>query len=407
MSADLTTVLPGLRNYSRVYLPSYDGSGILNLSNSILKRFGARSFGKTLKDDSVLSKKKVAVIVVDGLGYRQLHEVAQTLQPVTQALSKSSVDSCITTVFPSTTSTVLTTLNTALSPAQHGVIGFSMYVKELGCVVNNISFSPISEKWEGGFEAAGLEPGYLYPKRTIYNSLWESGVHSRSINPSNLANTVLSRMLYGGAEKFRYSQLSDMMVTLRRFLTDKVYEQEFIMAYWSGVDTIAHKYGPTSDEYKAEVHGFFSMLNSQVLDRISDRETAVIITADHGHADIPEGNFHDLSQDSELLNTLFVPPTGDSRAVFLYPKSDADVLHARFTGTSEVLKRQEITKNGFLGEEEITEKLAQRIGDYVALPFEKHSYVYRYPTFDFKPMRGNHGGLSLDELLIPLLAFEL
>lgn len=407
MTADTSAPPINLRSYGRVHLPSYDGSGILNLSNSILKRFGARTFGRTLKDDSVLSKKKVAVVVVDGLGYRQLHEAAKTIQPVAQSLARCSVNSPITTVFPSTTSTVLTSLNTALSPAQHGVIGFSMYVKELGCVVNNISFSPISEKWEGGFESAGLEPSYLYPKKTIYNSLWESGVHSRSINPSNLANTVLSRMLYSGAERYRYSQLSDMMVALRRFIAGKDYEQEFIMAYWSGVDTIAHKYGTESEEYRAELYGFFSMLNSQVLDGIKDREAAVIITADHGHADIPEGNFHDLSQDIELLDTLFVPPTGDSRAVFLYPRAGAELLRERFASTSEVLERQEVTKNGFLGEEEISEKLAFRIGDYVALPFERHSYVYRYPTYDFKPMRGNHGGLSLDELLIPLLAFEL
>jgi hypothetical protein len=33
--------------------------------------------------------------------------------------------------------------------------------------------------------------------------------------------------------------------------------------------------------------------------------------------------------------------------------------------------------------------------------------VFRYPTYDYKPLLGNHGGLTLDELLVPLVVYEL
>jgi len=396
------------KKFGELYLPSYDGRSILNLTSLILTHYGSKSATMALNFSKELQNTMV-VIIVDGLGYLQLKEARKRLSIVDAALSKAQTFEAMTTVFPSTTSTVLTSFNTGLPPAQHGIIGFSMFVKELGAVVNTITFSPASEKGEGAFESSGLQASYLYPQKTIYQELSSLGVKSKVFTPNYLANTVLSRALYNGAEKFKFSQLSDMFVNIRKELLQKTSEPRFITAYWSGVDTISHKYGPMSDEHDAEISAFFFMLFSQLVEKCAGAGATLIVTADHGHVNIPEGCFHDLSSDYELLSNLAIPPTGDSRALFLFPKNEHsnEVIQKRFSETSVILDKKEAIELGLFGVKELSPSVSSRLGDKLVLPFKQHSYVYRYPTFEYKPMIGNHGGLSQEELLIPLLVYEL
>jgi len=176
------------------------------------------------------------------------------------------------------------------------------------------------------------------------------------------------------------------------------------------VDTISHKYGPGTEEYDAELNGFFHLFETELLNRLKGSDASVLVTADHGHTYIPDGSFHDLSGDSEFLSSLTVPPTGDSRAFFLYP-SDRErmekMAYNRFGDTSVLVNSEEALRNGFFGPTNDSSTLKSRIGEKIVLPYKPHSYVYRYPTFEYKPMFGNHGGLTLEELVIPLVAFEL
>jgi predicted AlkP superfamily pyrophosphatase or phosphodiesterase len=398
------------KRFGDVYLPDYSGRSLYNLSRTLLRVYGAPVDGSITGISDVLNHGRIVLLLVDGLGYNQLVSASSRIPQVASALAKARLTVPLTSVFPSTTSTVLTTLNTGLTPARHGIIGFTMYVKELGTVVNSISFSPASERGEGAFERSGLQPSYLYPQRTIYQDMSERGAYTAVITPGYLANTVLSKTLYNGADRVKINQLSDLFVTLRKSLLGRKREREFYFAYWSGVDTIAHKYGSNSEEYDAELNSFFHMLNTELLERCRGTDTTLIVTADHGHVYIPQENFHDLSSDSQLLSALSVPPTGDSRALFMYPRvaDEADrLLNDKFGSTSQIVDSDEALRNNFLGQTEVDQKVRWRVGQRIVLPFKPHSYVFRYPTFENKPLLGNHGGLTLDELLVPLVAYEL
>jgi hypothetical protein len=398
------------KRLGEVYLPDYSGRSLYNLSHTLLKAFGAPVDQGISGLGDVLNHSRIVVLLIDGLGHRQLVSATGRIPAVGSSLSRAKLSLPITSVFPSTTSTVLTTLNTGLVPAKHGVIGFTMYVKELGSVVNSISFSPASERGEGAFERSGLQPSYLYPQRTIYHELSERGVYTCVVTPNYLANTVLSKTLYNGAERIKFNQLSDMFVSLRKSLLGRKREREFYFAYWNGVDAIAHKYGSTSEEYDAELNSVFYLLNNELLERCRNTDTALIITADHGHVYIPQENFHDLSSDTQLLSALNVPPTGDSRALFIHPRAadDTDRLLAdRFGSTSQIVDSDDALRNNFFGQTEVEQKVRWRLGQKIILPYKPHSYVFRYPTYDYKPLLGNHGGLTLDELLVPLVVYEL
>ncbi|PSN90737.1 hypothetical protein B9Q03_06130 [Candidatus Marsarchaeota G2 archaeon OSP_D] len=137
------------KRLGEVYLPDYSGRSLYNLSHTLLKAFGAPVDQGISGLGDVLNHSRIVVLLIDGLGHRQLVSATGRIPAVGSSLSRAKLSLPITSVFPSTTSTVLTTLNTGLVPAKHGVIGFTMYVKELGSVVNSISFSPASERGRG------------------------------------------------------------------------------------------------------------------------------------------------------------------------------------------------------------------------------------------------------------------
>ncbi|MEM3671047.1 MAG: alkaline phosphatase family protein [Thermoprotei archaeon] len=399
-----------MKQYEKVYLPRYDGYSNMNISHSVLRRFNAGGTTPLKEGSDLFNHRKVVVMLVDGLGYSHLMNARKEVPSVDRALSKSTYLGQLTTMFPSTTSTVMSSVNSGLTPLQHGVIGFTMYIKELGAVINTLSFTPATERGEGGLEKSGMDPTFLYPQRTIYQTLFEKGVPSRILTPAYLANSVMSRTLYNGGERVKYAQLSDLFVNLRRILTEDQDREEFIFVYWSGVDTVSHKYGPGGEEYKAELNSVFHMLTTELLEKCSGVDASLVITADHGQVNIPEGQFHDLSEYQGLLTSLSSPPVGDSRAVFLYASDPAEMksqMETVFGETSVVIDSSEALDKGFFGSDGRRPGFESRIGDQIVLPYKDHSYAYRYPTYDYSPMRGNHGGLTLEELLVPMLVYEL
>lgn len=97
---------------SELVLPDYSGMSIQNLANTLLSHFGTAPRGPKLRLDLDLNDR-VVLILIDGLSYRDLVSVMGDPLPVSRLYR-------ITSVFPTTTSTVLTTLFTGLSLANTG-----------------------------------------------------------------------------------------------------------------------------------------------------------------------------------------------------------------------------------------------------------------------------------------------
>ena len=65
-------------------------------------------------------------------------------------LLDSSVIGVLSSVTPSTTATVLTSLWTGKEPGEHGVIGYELWLKEFGVIANMITHSLASSPEEVG-----------------------------------------------------------------------------------------------------------------------------------------------------------------------------------------------------------------------------------------------------------------
>jgi predicted AlkP superfamily pyrophosphatase or phosphodiesterase len=219
-------------------------------------------------------------------------------------------------------------------------------------------------------------------------------------------------MLYKGvAEQRGHLLFSDLWVQLRHLLAETRGSRAFITAYWSGLDTLAHAYGPDTDLWEAEFHTVSHLLSRQFLASLSaiDRQgTLLLIIADHGQIHIPPEQILAADQDPELSRHLMVPIMGESRAAFLHPRPGRtqalrDYLEATYPNWFVVRDSVEVLESGLMGKP-IADETYARAGELIVLPRGTRALQQTRPSV---PLLGRHGGLSPEEMLVPLIGARL
>ena len=106
------------------------------------------------------------VMLVDGLGYDLLAE-HRVQAPYLHSLLGQPPATC---GVPSTTATSLTSLGTALTPGQHGLVGFTSRVPETGALLNSL------------FWDQPVDPLEWQPNPTAFARLEMAGVHTSVVS---------------------------------------------------------------------------------------------------------------------------------------------------------------------------------------------------------------------------------
>jgi hypothetical protein len=103
-----------------MHLPDYNGGSLLNLITSLAAARGVRARHPTLTalpPDRLALARNVVFLLVDGLGYNYLTEFGRGGALCEHLAGK------LTSVFPSTTASAITTSFTGRSPHEHGLTG--------------------------------------------------------------------------------------------------------------------------------------------------------------------------------------------------------------------------------------------------------------------------------------------
>ena len=194
--------LPGLKNSPDILLPNYDGFGLANLSPSISRWLGGPELLSPVFADAILNQfapkyKRIVMLLVDALGYNQLIRLMeQNESDFWQRKLGASKLFPITSISPSTTASALTTIWTGTTPHEHGIIGYEMWVKSLGMVINTIVHSPITFWGDvGGLARAGFDPVSFLGLPPLGELFANSGIESHAFVPAGIANSGLSRCI--------------------------------------------------------------------------------------------------------------------------------------------------------------------------------------------------------------------
>lgn len=352
--------------------PSYDGSGLVNLVAELEDRLIGSAGSPGLTDNSAIPEAETYVLVLfDGLGVAQLeHEAASSFIPA----HAGQLDA----PFPSMTNVSLATVATALAPAAHGQIAHLAWYPDLEMVVNTLKWVTL------GGEPVHYDYASLLPRPNLWERLRAGGVEPITVQPGDFQSSPLTREMYRGARfegAWNESDLADATIALAGE------PKRLIFTYVPFVDFAGHVFGQGSDEF-ADAMGLAATIWDDIV-RGLPPGAAVLGTADHGLMEVTEAD-KVVVRDPRFADLRLA---GDPRGVQIW--GDAGLAHelAAFTGG------QLVDPVPLLGPG-LSDVARSRLGEHMLLAPPGKVIVPR--GFD-KRLRCYHGGLSPEELHIPLL----
>lgn len=390
-----------------VVFPDYTGQCIVNLPSLVASLFGAGTSSSPLDTlaNPYRGAQRIVLFVLDGLGYRKAQSLlAASPEGQLSGWARDGRMTPLTSVFPSTTVAALTSLSTGATPLEHGMIGYRLFLRETASVTNMIRFNTIGNaKPETAF-SIGLNPETLVPQRTLHQELASAGVQTHSIIPSYIAGSGLSNALYRGSATVHAAvSLPDMLVRSKEILRTAT-GKTFLSLYWPGLDSVGHVLGPHSASYTAEFHAVDHALQHATVDGFE--ETLFILTSDHGFVSMTPEDYLLLDSALDSTRALVMPPVGEPRASYLYTREGGKaIVRQAFSEPREdgliCLDTAELLSSGLLGIRTPHPEIVNRIGDCALLSTGSAGTFQDYP--DATLLRGMHGGLTEEEMLVPLI----
>lgn len=410
--------IPGLDLGSDFVYPDYGGGSILNLPSTVSRAFGLPEIGAPALQAEILSRiggpyQRVVLVLVDALAFHRLRAWMQEPEfAVWKQVADTGLLAPLTSVSPSTTCAAITCLWTGRAPAEHGIVGYELWLREFGVVANMITHTAFSfQKGAGSLAQAGFMPREFMNLPTLGEHLAQHGVAAYAFQHQSILGSGLSDMFLSRVERNGYIAPSDLWIGARQHLRQHQNERAYYWIYWGDVDYLSHKYGPDDERVHAEFAAFTAAFERQFLDALSAAErkdTLFILAADHGQVHTENDAHYDLRNHPNLTRRLHMQPTGENRLAYLYIKPGQteavrEYIERTWPNQFSILESAYAQEVGLFGKPD-SPRLAERIGDLVVAA---RGRAYWWWGAKENPLLGRHGGLGTEEMTVPLLAAPL
>lgn len=359
------------------------------------------------------------LLVIDGFGFDQFLSYYKDNRFLTKLANKGEVFP-LTSVFPSQTTNALTTLNTGLTPQEHGLFEYSIYLKDIG-VVNSLRFERVYSKRRNKLTEEGFDPKILFNGKTIHSALKENGINTFTHMYMPNAYSACSKLIFEGSTIVSSLKSSDLIVNLRKTL-EKSAGNAYFFVHIDSLDTIAHEYGPLSYEYYAELSVISYLLNKELVEKINQKtakETLILMTADHGGVNVVPKETIYLNWFPKAMGNLqcgkdgkHILPIGSPRDVFLHIKDEKltetrELLSQKIGKKAQIIETKEAIKNGLFGLRDASNEFLERTGNLLILPYRNETIWFERPDGKKMNFMGYHGGLNEKEMLVPFALANL
>lgn len=351
-------------------VPALDGASVAGLVPALI---GGRP--APWMPEPVRGATSVVLLVLDGLGANEVESRPSILREIS-----AMEGTRITTVVPSTTSTALTSITTGLAPAQHGILGFRMLVDDE--VLNVLRWQSQSRRPPDPFTVQRHDAFLGRPVPVVTRvEFRESGFSQAHLRGSTFVG---------------WKTVATLVEHCRRLVKSG---EQFVYAYYPGVDEVAHAYGLHDDFYERELASADQLVGS-LLD-VLPPETALLVTADHGQVHLEPESWIEIDD----LHSMIAVQAGDGRFRYLHARKGmaAELLaaaHARLDDVAWVVSRRELLESGWIGSG-ATGTVPGRIGDVVLAAREPVAFVDPALPRE-RTLRSAHGSLTPEEMWVPL-----
>src|SRR4051795_13235676 len=374
-----------------VRVPSYGGGALADVGPSLLAALGVPGEDNAL---NLAETARACLLLVDGLGYVQLQRHADAA-PFLTSMSSRSIDAG----FPATTVTSLSSLGTGLPSGQHGLTGYSSYDDATGAVINWLAWRSVGP---GDDLRDRLVPEVVQPRPTVWERAEAAGVATSICTFDNFAGSGLTRAVLRGG---RWGgTLAEGDAVARAADASQQGHRSLVYVYVSALDLVGHMRGPDTDAWRAQL-GVVDRIAEQLAARLP-ADATLFVTADHGMVLVPDEAKIDFDATAALQEGV-VALAGEPRARYVHtrPGASADVesaWRATLDDSWLIVSQDRAIELGLFGPV-IDPEARRRIGDVVALSLGAGGVVERRKLPRLSSMPGQHGSVTDEELLVPLL----
>ena len=368
--------------------------------------------GEGLRIDApVLERRydRVVLIYLDGFGWRLAERHGD--HPL---LRGADLVEPLTSQFPSTTVVHTTTIHSGLPVGAHGLYEWFCYDPGLDRLIAPLIFSYAGDGERNTLLQAGVRPEDVYPDESLYLRLAAAGVASHAAHPAPIADTPPSRRLLRGATVHPFESPEDGLAALGAALGGE--EGGYGLVYFPEVDALMHVAGPDDPAASELVDVSLSAIERAVRGGAFPPETLVLLTSDHGMARVsPERTTYVNVVWPEIVEHLAhgadgkpLAPAGSCRDLLLHVRPGrvtevVERLRGLLGKVADVHAVEELVAAGVFGPS-VSDALLRRLADVACLPFQGEAVYWLEPGRFEQHFLGQHGGLSPDELEIPLVA---
>ena len=355
---------------------------IVGIPNSILSYFGLEKCNQSnVLVDEYLRKynpKNIVLIICDGMGNDFLNEYL----PDNNFLRKN-IKSVISSVFPTTTTSAITSLITGLYPNEHCWLGFDNYISELDKVVSM-------------FLNKEKDTDYIFSIPNICRIIFPYKTIIEKINESGIANaTYISKNAIDANE--RYSSFDEICTIIKDICDNN--KKNYVFAHYENPDYLMHKYGIDSSEVIQNVE-YISRKIEEMFFCLND--TLLIISADHGLFD---NDYIYIEDDTDFFECLLHTTSIASRASMFFLKHGyedkfLEYFNKKYKNFFLLLSKKEILEKKLFGIGTDNEKFESCLGDYIAISIS--NYSFKYIRKGSKTL-ASHSGLTENEVDVPLV----
>ncbi len=375
--------------------PDYSGGGLANLIASIVEACGGAPRHAplaALPPGALAAARNLVLLIIDGLGDNYLARAGAG------GALHARRRGAITSVFPSTTASAITTSYTGWAPLEHGLTGWWTLFGEAGCVG-----APLPYQRRGEKAALDIAPARLYRAGTFFDGLARP---TTVVSYRPIIDSTYNVHHCGRAARRAYDKLDGLIAeTVAAVKSSSA--PKFVYAYWPEFDALSHRYGNASAEARAHF-GAVDAAFGELLARLAGTDTLVVATADHGFVDSVGADALDFADAPGLSALLRYPLCGESRIAFCHVQEGRvrefterarDWLGER----ARVCASTELVEEGWFGRGDAHPRIAERVGE-VALLMHGTATVKDWTPGEPRHRHvGHHGGASADEMLIPLI----
>lgn len=348
---------------------------IANLACSLLQYCGVTPPNPTLPQaDALLQKdyKNVVLLLLDGMGINILQKHLSE-----DGFFRRHLKSVYSSTFPPTTVAATTAVDSGLFPNQSGWLGWTGYFDKIDR--NIIYFFSIDD--DTG-EQLDYNVAHTYvPYESVRDKIKKSGVGAHYLAPF--------------VEPYPKSYAAFCEEIKRLCDMDG---RRYIYAYWDEPDATMHKNGVDGDNIR-QILTDIEKITEQLAGGLQD--TLLLITADHGHINVKNESLTDYPDITECLVRM---PSIEMRTLNFFIKDGMkeqffQTFNRHFGESFLLLSKEELMEKQLFGCGNNHTELDNMLGDYLAVAIGDIS-IGNVPNH----FKGNHAGLTTEEMEIPLIA---